>query len=82
MSNLHARTAHGANFTSKKALRDALAAGDPVYFTDTSLFANRGTLTLAQLTPGDVVVGPDPYRDRRWYGAVAFQGRSLILTVK
>lgn len=56
---------------TKKQLREALAAtpGD-VTFDDTSAIDNRGTLTADQLSPMDVIVGPDVYTDRRWYANV------------
>lgn len=71
MSNFHATDNRGRNFKTKKALREAYA-DDPtqVEFADTSAFNPRGVLNGAELTPIDVIVGPDPYRDRRWYANV------------
>lgn len=70
MSNYGAQHADGSNFKSKKALREAVAAGESVIFYDTSAFNNRGNPSAAELSPIDVVVGPDPYTDRRWYANV------------
>jgi hypothetical protein len=57
-------------FASKKALREAVAArgADNVTVTDTSIFDNKGTVTVASLAgTSAVIVGPDVHRDRRWY---------------
>lgn len=70
MSNFHATDGQGRNFKTKKALREAVAAGQEVFFTDTSAFSNRGTIALADLRPSDCIVGPDPYTARNWYGNV------------
>lgn len=67
MSNFHAQDSDGANFASKKALREHVAAGKPVVLTDTSAFNCRGTIPIATLSPIDVIVGPCPYTNRRWY---------------
>jgi hypothetical protein len=70
MSNFHATTEDGENFKSKKSLKEAVARGDKVFFTDTSAFGNRGTIGVADLRPSDMVVGPDPYKARNWYANV------------
>jgi hypothetical protein len=70
MSNFHAKTLAGANFPSKKALRQAVANGDVVVLEDTSAFNNRGTVGVTDLNPSDVIVGPDPYRQRSWYANI------------
>ena len=60
-------------FRTKKALREALAA-DPqsAYFEGTSLFGPQFAGTVAELPEGVVLsaVGPDAYRDRKWYASV------------
>jgi hypothetical protein len=68
--NFHARDSRAKNFKSKRSLAEALKAGEAVTFTDTSAFDNAGTLKAGQLFPTDVIVGPDPYRDRSWYANV------------
>jgi hypothetical protein len=71
MSNFHARDSEGGNFETKKALREAVARGEVVLFTDTSGFNNRGTLIGASgLRDGDCIVGPDPYHARNWYASI------------
>lgn len=70
MSNFHATDGDGRNFKSKKALREALAAGQVVHMTDTSAFNSRGTVEPDALSPIDVIVGPDPYNQRDWYANV------------
>jgi hypothetical protein len=70
MSNYHATDGDGRNFKSKKALREALAANQVVRMTDTSAFSNKGTVEPDALSPIDVIVGPDPYNDRRWFANI------------
>ena len=60
----------GARPTSKKALKEALANGAHVEFDRTSAFES-GTLTVAGIGADKIdVVGPDPYRNRKWYATV------------
>jgi len=55
-------------YKTKKALQQDVAAGNPVMVYDTSLFPNnRGIISITELQPMDVIVGPDPYRNRKWY---------------
>lgn len=82
MSNLHARTADGKNFPTKKSLKEAIAAGAAVTFTDTSLFSDRGTFTADQVVPAyDVIVGPDPERNRKWYASITKDPKTGALKV-
>lgn len=73
MSNLHAkRKSDLSDFPSKKALREAIAA-DPasVVFRDTSAFASRvAAFDVDKVQPLDVVVGPCPATNRRWYANI------------
>lgn len=60
-------------YASKKALKDAVAelGADMVLVTDTSMFDNKGTVSIAALVDTSaVIVGPDVHRDRRWYANV------------
>lgn len=60
-------------FKTKAALKAAVAerGADAVMVFDTSGFGNRGTVPVSELRLGvDVIVGPDVYRDRRWYANV------------
>ena len=59
-------------FASKKALKDAVAAGEEVLVFDVSLFAaTREPVPVATLADTSaVIVGPDVYSDRRWYANV------------
>jgi hypothetical protein len=56
----------GAAYPTKKALK--LSIGKPLRYIETSLFGSEydpnGTFA---------VVGPDPYRDRRWYASVTMK---------
>lgn len=62
----------GKNPTSKAAIRRALGSGVPVTFYSTgfggALF--NGPLTELPAEHTLTVVGPDPYRDRKFYGTV------------
>ena len=70
MSNFQAFV-DGRKPPTKKALREAVAAQPHVVtFMDTSAFANRGTIGIDDLTPADVIVGPDVYTARNWYANV------------
>lgn len=62
---------NGQKPKTKKALREALAA-DPssVWFEDTSLVSNRGSLHFSELSPSDVIVGPDATSQRNWYANI------------
>lgn len=74
MSNLFATDAEGNEFASKKAFREFVsAAQDSVRFEDTAAFGNRGWWWGADnplLTESDVIVGPNPWRNRKWYANI------------
>lgn len=60
-------------FASKRALKEAVdtRGADNVTVADTSALDNKGTVTVASLAgTSAVIVGPDVYRDRRWYANV------------
>ena len=70
MSNFQAYV-NGQKPKTKKALREALQANPAVvWFEDTSAFNNRGNVTADELSPSDVIVGPDVYTARNWYANV------------
>lgn len=63
----------GDNFPSKKAFREAMRTNpQDVIFTTTSMFDSQTQFEGNHLPDNAVlmVVGPDPYRDRRWYANV------------
>lgn len=71
MSNYGAVSRSDIFYPTKKALREAVKLNpEDVVFFDTSAFANNGTVTIDQLKPSDVIVGPDPYGRRSWYANV------------
>lgn len=74
MSNLYAVDAEGNEFASKKAFREFVRdAGDSVYFEDTSAFNSRGQFVGTDnplLSSSDVIVGPNPWRNRKWYANI------------
>ena len=56
---------------TKKALRELVKESpERVTFYDTSAFNNKGEVGVADLSPIDVIVGPDPYTKRNWYANV------------
>ena len=57
---------------SKKAFREAVQAdADNCWLEATSVFGDEYSGTVADAPSGTYsVVGPDPYRDRRWYATV------------
>jgi hypothetical protein len=65
MTNFYA-TLHGREFKTKKSLREAVAAGEPVNFQHTSYPFARGSCDAGDLRPFDVIVGPDPWTQRNW----------------
>lgn len=72
MSNFFATDAEGNEFASKKALREFVSATpDSVRLEDTSAFNSRGvTWGIDILTTSDVIVGPNPWRNRKWYANI------------
>lgn len=70
MGNFGAQRSDGRNFQSKKAFREAVANGDSMIIYDTSAFNNLGHVSISELSPIDVIVGPDPYTARNWYANV------------
>lgn len=63
---------NGKRFPSKKAMREAIAAGDEVYLEATSLFGNEygGALSGAPKGGAVYVVGPCPHTKRSWYAQI------------
>lgn len=69
-------------YATKKALRDAVAAGGTVLVFDTSAFDNKGTLPVADLAgTSAVIVGPDVRSDRRWYANVKINKAGKVVIV-
>lgn len=61
----------GAAYPTKKALKEA--TGKPLRYIETSLFGEEYKAT------GTVyVVGPDPYRNRKWYAKVEMRDGLII----
>ena len=66
----------GFNAPSKKWIKDQIAAGNPpsIYdFIETSLFGHefKGDGNYA-------VVGPDPYKNRKWYATLTVRGEFVV----
>ena len=64
----------GADYATKKVLKESI--GKTLDYIDTSMFGNefKGDGTYA-------VVGPDPYRNRKWYAEVTIK-EGLISKVR
>lgn len=62
-------------FASKKALTDAVKAGHTTYLEATSVFGNEYDGPLREAPDGAYyVVGPDPYKSRKWYAQIVKSG--------
>jgi len=72
--SIHVTDAEGNEFKSKKAFREfASEAPDSVRFEDTSFHGSRGVFWGTDnplLTSSDVIVGPNAYRNRKWYANI------------
>ena len=65
-------------FASKKALTDAVKAGHTTYLEATSVFGNEYDGPLRQAPDGAYyVVGPDPYKSRKWYAQIVKSGDTI-----
>ena len=72
---------NGGRLKSKKALREEIAQGYAPLLEATSWFGNEFDGPVSLAPDGTYsVVGPDPYRDRRWYATVTV--RDGKVTVK
>jgi hypothetical protein len=60
---------------SKKMVREAVAAGEPVRLEATSIMGNEYDGLVSEAPDGRYhFVGPDVYTDRRFYGTVTVKG--------
>ena len=64
----------GAPYKSKKELKEHV--GQPLRYIETSMFGEE-----YKATGTFCVVGPDPYRNRKWYASVTMED-GLIKSVK
>lgn len=68
----------GTRFASKKALGESVKAGQIVFLEATSVFGNEYDGALDHAPDGTYyVVGPDPYKSRKWYAQVIKQGSTI-----
>lgn len=64
---------------SKKAVREAIAAGLPVRLEATSWFGNEYDGPVSDAPAGEYYfVGPNPHSDRRFYGTIKVTGKPNI----
>jgi DeoR/GlpR family transcriptional regulator of sugar metabolism len=69
-------------YKSKSALKAAVAehGAENVMVVDTSMHGNQGTVSVASLAgTSAVIIGPDVYRDRRWYANVKIKKDGSIV---
>lgn len=72
---------NGSRPKSKKAIKEALIAGDEVSLEATSVFGNEYDGLVADAPEGNYTfVGPDPHNKRNFYGTMTV--RSGKVTVK
>lgn len=65
-------------FASKKALTEAVKAGRVTYLEATSVFGNEYDGPVSGAPDGTYyVVGPDPYKSRKWYAQVIKSGDTI-----
>jgi hypothetical protein len=67
---------------SKKAVKEAIASGTAVYAEATSFYGGEFEGLIYSLPEGEkvVFVGPDPHRDRRFYGTITKKNGLLRVT--
>ena len=66
---------NGTRPKSKKAIKEALIAGDEVALEPTSVFGNEYDGLVTDAPNGDYTfVGPDPYTKRNFYGTLTVRG--------
>lgn len=61
---------------SKKEIRErAKSHPEQVLVESTSIFADAGTTPISELSRKVTFVGPDPYKDRKFYGTIHPSGK-------
>lgn len=66
---------NGRRPKSKKAVKEAVAAGERVELEATSMFGNEYGGPVSEAPDGRYnFVGPDPHTDRKFYGTVTVTG--------
>jgi hypothetical protein len=89
-SEMHAKTTKGQNFASKKAIREALAKDDgTLRFVELGTVANHfqsrpWTVEALVRELGNsgrtlIVVGPDPYTKRSYFGTIGVKDGTLFV---
>jgi len=71
---------NGSRPKSKKAIKEALLAGDEVSLEATSVFGNEYDGLVTDAPDGNyTIVGPDPYTKRNFYGNVTVRGDKVTI---
>lgn len=69
---------NGSRPKSKKQVKEAIASGTSVRLEATSIFGNEYDGLVANAPDGSYTfVGPDPSRDRRFYGTIKKSGTTI-----
>jgi hypothetical protein len=72
---------NGQRPKSKKAVKEAVAAGESVALQATSVFGNEYDGPVTEAPDGSYTfVGPDPYTKRNFYGTIKKIGPSIKVT--
>lgn len=65
---------------SKKAVKEAVAAGAVVSLEATSFFGNEYDGPIGEAPDGTYTfVGPDPERNRKYYGTITKSGEKVVV---
>jgi hypothetical protein len=62
---------------SKKAVKEAIAAKQPVYIEGTSMFGGYSGSVYDAPDGTYTFVGPDPYTNRKFYGNIVKRGDTI-----
>lgn len=70
---------NGSRPKSKKAVKEAIAAGGRVSLEATSMFGNEYEGPVSEAPAGRYdFVGPDPYNSRKFYGSVTVKSDGSV----
>lgn len=68
-----------ARYKTKKALKEAVATSADPILESTSMFGGIGG-PFSELPDGTyTVVGPDPYKSRKWYANIIIRGSKVTV---
>lgn len=73
---------NGSRPKTKKQVKEAISTGiSRVSLENTSMFGNPSSGFVTDVPDGTYTfVGPDPYRERRWYGNIIKRGVKITVS--